>query len=202
MINDYSSLQQAVSSFAGGSSDTGFADAIRTAIALTEIDLERQLRCAELLVRRTGIIDSTWEVVPTDFNKLVSLSLVSSSGTETVLGQIGEDAAVAYSLRYPSGAPRWFALLGNQLRLIPAPSDDSSDSLRMVYYKKVPRLSDDAPTNDILTYYPDAYLWGSLSNLAEYVEDSGRLPRYEQRFQNAIRAINKMHVVRDGTLVG
>jgi hypothetical protein len=200
-IGTYSELQAACSSFAGGSSDTAFADAIRTSIALCESDIERQLRAPELIVRRTGVVGSAWEVLPDDFMKLISLSLICDDA-ETVLAQIPEDAATAYALRYPSGTPRWFAIVGTELRLIPAPDEDCTDSLRMVYQKKVPRLSDDAPTNDLLTAFPDLYLWGSLSVLGEYIEDSARLPRFEQRFQNAIKAINKMSVLRDGTLVG
>jgi hypothetical protein len=199
MINDYNSLQQAVSSFAGGSSDTGFADAIRTAIALAEFDIERQVRAPELLARRTGPINASWEELPSDFRKLVSLSLIEDEA-ETAMGQIGEDHVTAYAARITGSVPRYFALVGTQLRLIPEPCEDCSQALRMVYYCTLPRLSDDAPTNDVLTAHADLYLWGSLSNLAEYVEDSARLPRFEQRFQNAIKQINRMSVVRDGTL--
>jgi hypothetical protein len=198
-ISTYAELQAACSSFAGGSSDSNFADAIRTAIALCEVDLGRQLRVPELVVRRLGPIDDVCEHLPSDFSKLISLTLIEDE-LETPLGQIPDDALAYYEAKLTTGSPRCFVLLGTSLKLVPAPESDGSQVLRLAYYRTIPTLSDDEPTNDVLTAHPDCYVWGSLSVLGEYVEDAGRLPRFEQRFQNAIKSANKMSVLRDGTL--
>ena len=59
----------------------------------------------------------------------------------------------------PSAAPRYFTIEGTTISVVPV--DDTSLTLR--YYRKVPALSDAAPTNWLIAAHPDLYLFGTLT---------------------------------------
>jgi hypothetical protein len=61
----------------------------------------------------------------------------------------------------------------------------------MVYYGKPTALSDSNATNWLLTYYPDAYLYGSLMHSAPYLADDGRIQIWAALLQSAIDGINQ-----------
>ena len=65
--------------------------------------------------------------------------------------------------------------------------------MRQVYYKKLDALSDSSPTNDILTNYPDIYLFGSLAEAELYLKNDQRAGLWDQRFLAGIRGANKDH---------
>jgi len=60
----------------------------------------------------------------------------------------------------------------------------------MQYYKKETALSDSNTTNDILTNYPDVYLYGSLWALWKWAMDDIKSAGYYTMFQNAIKGAN------------
>lgn len=199
-ITSYETLQSTVSRWAGGSSDTAFAEAIRDAIDLTESELDRELRIPEMVTRATANCNEAYETLPAGVMKLISICPLVNGVEGLPLKQIAEDAAPAYAARYTSGAPKYFALVATQARLIPAPTATNVFKARIVFYGQVPRLSAAIPCNAVLLAARDAYLYGSLSHLGEYVEDGARLQRFDARFRNAIRSLNRMSVTRDGTL--
>jgi hypothetical protein len=72
-----------------------------------------------------------------------------------------------------NATPRFFAILGRNFEFAPTPSGNSS--LALVYYQKIPALSDVTTTNWLLTNHPDIYLYTSLMHAAPYLADDARL---------------------------
>lgn len=60
-----------------------------------------------------------------------------------------------------AGTPRYYTIVGDQLRLVPAPSDTTTN-IRIAYWRRIPALSSSNTTNWLLDYRPDAYLYGAL----------------------------------------
>jgi hypothetical protein len=200
-ITDYASLQETVSRWAGGSSDTAFAEAVRDAIDLTENELDRELRIPEMVTRVAATCDEAYETLPSGVVKMISVSRILDGIEKTPqLQPVSEDHAAALAALHPTGTPRWYCLVSTQLRIIPTPTTASPCSIRAVYYGQVPRLSADIPCHAVLLAARDAYLYGTLSHLGEYIEDAGRMARFEGRFRNAIRSLNRSAVTRDATL--
>jgi hypothetical protein len=52
------------------------------------------------------------------------------------------------------------------------------------------KLSDAAPTNALLTKYPDIYLYGALLQSAPWLRDTDSLPLWNEMFNQAVREIN------------
>lgn len=199
-ITDYASLQSTVARWAGGSSDTAFPDAIRDAIDMCESELDRELRIPEMVARATANCDEAYETLPNGVMKLISITPIVNGVEGKPLRQIPEDAIGVYASRYTSGAPQFFARVATQIRLIPAPTATNIAKLRITYYGQVPRLSAAIPCNAVLLAARDAYLYGTLSHLGEYIEDGARLQRFDARFRAALQSLKKTSVTRDSTL--
>jgi hypothetical protein len=200
-ITDLASLAATVKRWAGGSSDTLIDDAILDAIDLTENELDRELRIPEMVTRVTATCDEAYETLPSGVVKMISVSRIVDGVEKTPqLQPVSEDYAAAMAALCPTGTPRWYCLISTQLRIVPAPTAASPCIIRAVYYGQVPRLSAAIPCHAVLLAARDAYLYGTLSHLGEYVEDAGRMARFDGRFRNAIRSLNRSAVTRDATL--
>ena len=87
-----------------------------------------------------------------------------------------------------SGIPRIYVILDQSFEVFPKP--DSDITLELTYFEEIPQLSING-TNWLLTYYPDAYLYGSLLHSASYLQEGNRIQEWGALYQSAISAINQ-----------
>jgi hypothetical protein len=87
-----------------------------------------------------------------------------------------------------TGDPRYYAMTDGSIELLPTPAADRT--LEMVYYASPASLSDSNASNWLLTYYPDAYLYGALVHSAPYLADDSRIQVWAALLQSAIDGIN------------
>lgn len=121
--------------------------------------------------------------VPTDFHG--PLDLVLQEEPPIILDYL--DAANLDQEKQAarvSGAPRWYALVGNELQLFPAA--DRNYTCELSYVARVASLGAANPTNWILTDYPDAYLYGALVQSAPYLKDDSRATTWGVLFTAAL----------------
>ncbi len=69
-----------------------------------------------------------------------------------------------------------YAIVGNTVRLQNRPAKDVVVSL--TYYARVPALTDAAPTNWLLSTFPDVYLYGVLIEYAVWAQDNDKQTLY------------------------
>jgi hypothetical protein len=79
-------------------------------------------------------------------------------------------------------------MTGAQFELYPVPDDIYTGEL--LYFAKIPALSDAATTNWLLTDSPDAYLYGALVHSAPYLKDDARIQVWAALYQSAIDNLN------------
>ena len=77
-----------------------------------------------------------------------------------------------YNSTQTSGTPNFFTIVGSNILLGVQP--DSAKTLQINYYKNLTALSDSNATNDILTNYPELYLYGSLAEAAPFIMQDER----------------------------
>ena len=77
----------------------------------------------------------------------------------------------------------------NQFEFFPSP--DGSYGVELLYYQRVPALSDSNTTNWLLTEAPDVYLYGSLVHSAPYLADDARTAVWAQIFGAAMQRLNQ-----------
>jgi hypothetical protein len=59
----------------------------------------------------------------------------------------------------------------------------------MVYYGKIPSLSDAAPSNWLLVKAPDVYLYGALTHAAPFLMDDARMQTFGQIYLARVQSL-------------
>jgi len=181
-ITTYPELQSAVADWLNRSDLTA---RIPDFITLAETRINRDLRTREQ------------QVIPGDFLEFKSFRITDATGNafELMLAT-PEQISEALTESSVSSTPQFVTIIGDQFQIWPAPSQSYVGTL--AYVRKVPALSDAAPTNWLLTSAPDVYLYGSLMSAGPFLRDSEALVTFKTLFDEALEAIR----VADKPVVG
>ena len=99
-----------------------------------------------------------------------------------------------------TGQPLFYTLIGDEFRFVPTP--DSDYPLELVYFARIPALSDSQTTNFLLANNPSLYKWGAVADLLPYVggQQAQRLAdapgRYQRLLDKAILAARQRRIPR------
>lgn len=135
--------------------------------------MERVLRSRKMITRSLATIDTQYSAVPSDYLEVRSLKVTSSSPVEPLTFVSIEEMDNMDAQSTAGGIPRYFTIVGNQIRVHPTP--DGEYTTELVYYSKISKLSDSVSSNWILTSHPDVYLYGALIQAAPYLKDDERV---------------------------
>ena len=161
-------------------------------ISLAEAQIERTLRARQMIVRANASFDAQYGAVPSDFLETKSLKLTSTN-PQTPLEFLSIDALDQKAAEYTaSGKPRFFGVVGGQLRIVPTP--DSTYTTELTYYAKLSKLSTSNTSNWLLSSSPDIYLYGSLLQAAPYLQDDARIQTWATLYE---RALNELQTADD-----
>lgn len=161
-------------------------------ISLAEAQIERTLRARQMIVRANASFDAQYGAVPSDFLETKSLKLTSTN-PQTPLEFLSIDALDQKAAEYTaSGKPRFFGVVGGQLRIVPTP--DSTYTTELTYYAKLSKLSSTNTSNWLLSSSPDIYLYGSLLQAAPYLQDDARIQTWATLYE---RALNDLQTADD-----
>ena len=165
------------------------SDRIPTFIRLFENRASRQLRVPEMATQTSyATVSGTAELsLPDDF--LSARDLYLDADPDIVLVAMTPAVLRNTYPRADTGQPAAYAVVGNQIVLGPAP--DSSYTILLDYYQRIPGLTEDNPTNWLLTAYPDIYLWGSLCMAEAFLRDDPRLAVWKTAWDEAAAEINR-----------
>lgn len=169
-------------------------------VAMAEAQLSRRLvmdgPVQQMMGRADAAIDSEFTALPGDFLGLRALQL---AGARVPLQFAEPEELVRLKTLYPSqtGAPSRLAIAGTTLQVWPwVPGvEGSSYAAEMTYWKRIPALSEAAPSNWLLQLHPDAYLYGALLQSAPYLKDDARLLVWGQIFEAVIGDIVKASAI-------
>lgn len=171
-ITNYSELKSALADWLNRSD---LEAVIPSFISLAEAQFNRdeRLRTRQSMVRATATFDQQYEALPADYLEMANLQIngqVPFGKLQFVsLNQIDN-----YKDKFTTnGVPKYYTIVGNQIELLPIPG--ASYEAEMVYYAKIPALSDTNTTNWLLTLHPDVYLYGALIQSAPYLKDDDRV---------------------------
>lgn len=183
-ISTYTELKSAVADWLNRDDLTSV---IPTFIALAETSMERALRTRKMLVRANATIDTQYSAVPSDFLEIRSMKITSSSPIQPMYAQTMEAMDDLDAKNPGTGKPVYFCVVGNQIRVHPAPSGNYTAEL--AYYSTINKLSASVASNWILASHPDAYLYGALLQAAPYLKDDERAGVWTGLYVAAIEAI-------------
>jgi hypothetical protein len=192
-ITTYSELKTAVGDWLNRSDLTS---AIPNFIALAEAQMNRQIRHRKMVTRADATLDTSYFAVPSDWQENIRFQLNTNPITPLVYvtpEQMTEDSQVYIT----SGQPMFFTMVGQQFQVLPVP--DGEYDAELLYYAKIPSLSDAAPTNWLLTESPDIYLYAALVQSAPYLKEDERTGVWAGLYQTLV---NDMKIADERARIG
>ena len=153
-------------------------------ISLAEAQIERKLPTQKMVKRSSATLDTPFSALPSDFLAAKSLVLTATAPVQPLVF-LSEDELDAKKYIYrTTGTPKYFALIGNQIEVLPPP--DTGYAAELTYVATLAKLSDSNTSNWVLTRHPDVYLYGSLLQASPYLRDDERMAVWASQYQSAI----------------
>jgi hypothetical protein len=167
-ITDYDSLVLNLSDYIARDDLEGYYP---TFIQLAEKRLNSGLKALGMQGEATLTASSAGEVaLPPDYIEWVSLSWTAASGRPRQLRYV-EANSPEFTFRHrPNGDPQFYTVSAGKLRLAPG----RAGSLSLVHYKRIPPLTDEAPTNWLITTAPQLYFYATLGEAYVFQKDEAR----------------------------
>lgn len=185
MPTTYATLKTAIADFLNRDDLTSV---IPTFIALAEADMQRKLRHWRMEERATAQLDTQFSAIPADWVETIRFYLTTGETSRLELISQAEMIDRKQADGNVNGRPSYYAMTGAQFELYPIP--DGTYASELLYFAKIPALSDSATTNWLLTNAPDAYLYGALIHSAPYLKDDARIQVWAALYQSAIDNLN------------
>jgi len=181
-ISTYAELQTAI---ADTLNRDDLTTVIPTFISLAESQIARDLRHWRQHKRISTTIDERYETLPSDFLRAESLVVDNKYTLEYISqGELSRRRMASTE----AGEPRYYTFNSNELEFYPTP--DEGVAFAMVYFARIPSLSDSDTSNWLLDIYPDIYLYGALVHTAPYLHEDVRLNTWATLYRAAIDQLN------------
>lgn len=159
-------------------------DFVVLATARIQRDMAR-VRHPLMISRAQATVIDNYVPLPNDFVAIQQIMFqdtaqnfvyVSPDQSKEVLARGWDNRApVAMQTTYDhAGITTYYTIIGNRIRIFPAPAQTNPDKLDLWYYARLTPLNNATPTNWVLSRYPDLYLYGSLVHSAPYLKNDDR----------------------------
>ena len=186
-IETYSQLQSRLAEFLNRDDLTTI---IPTFIELAESQMNRDLRHWKMETRSSGQQDPNDEYmqIPNDWMETIRFH-ITDNGTrplDLISRKAMEDKRAGQLNAV--GTPRYYTHADSQFQLYPTPSDTTN--VELLYYAKIPSLSDSNTDNWLLLEAPDVYLYGALIHSAPYLAEDERVGVWAQMYSAAVSQLN------------
>lgn len=180
-ITNYATLQSTIADYLNRADLTS---QIQTFIQFAEADLNTRLRDRQMIVRAEATSNQEYVQLPADWLEALNLQLV---GGMSPLRYITLDESDIVNSTRALTSPTFYSLMNGAIELVPPPAHDVD--IEMVYYGKIPSLSDAAPSNWLLVKAPDVYLYGALTHAAPFLMDDARIQTFGQIYLARVQSL-------------
>ncbi len=184
-LNSYANLKTAIADFLNRDDLTAV---IPDFITLAEAQIYRDIRHYEMENRATAQLDSQYLARPSDWLETIRIHL-TTSGTRNL--QLLSGASMAdkrQGVENATGEPKFYRHAERAFEVFPTP--DGTYNVEILYYQKIPALSDTNTSNWLLSEAPDVYLYGSLLHSSPYLAEDGRVAVWAQLYSAAVSKVN------------
>lgn len=185
-ISTYAELQSAIADFLDRDDLTS---AIPTFIYAAEKQMEKEIRHPRMMRRSEGQIDSRYSPVPPTWLETIRLHISGTPSYRLELTSLDDMLQLREQSGGGSGRPTHYAHFGENIEVYPNP--DTEYDIELMYYEKLPVLSNTNTSNWLLEVAPEAYLYGALVHSAPYLKDDARLQVWGSLYAGAVAGVNK-----------
>jgi hypothetical protein len=185
-ISTYAELQSAIADFLDRDDLTS---AIPTFIYAAEKQMEKEIRHPRMMRRSEGQIDSRYSPVPPTWLETIRLHISGVNSYRLELTSLDDMLQLRERYNGVAGRPTHYAHFGENIEVFPNP--DAEYDIELMYYEKLPVLSNTNTSNWLLEVAPEAYLYGALVHSAPYLKDDARLQVWGSLYAGAVAGVNK-----------
>jgi hypothetical protein len=157
-------------------------------IALAETQMQREIRHHKMMQRLTIPIAARYSALPADWLETARIQLLGDRPVRLELTSMDDMLQLRQMNADTSGRPTHYAHVGEELEVFPTPG--APFNAEILYFQKIPPLSDGNATNWLLTDYPDVYLYGALMQAAPYLDDDAKMQVWAGLYGSSINSIN------------
>lgn len=137
-------------------------------------------RVREMEQRSTSTTSGEYLALPTDFLQAINLKVDKDRDRDLrFVSSVDFDLLLNTSL---TGTPCFFTVTGEEFRFSPI---STGETLEIIYYQKIPALSDTTTTNWLLVTAPNVYLYGGLLEAAIWIQEDADIVKYGRLFSGA-----------------
>ncbi len=195
-LSTYDELQAAILNWLARAEDDEDAvvDTVKDFITLAEFRFNQELRVRQMVERVATTIDEVTEKMPARFLEPISASIIRPAGQIYPLKFVTAHE-LSRGLRSIQGDPQLYSIVGGQILFAPViefddtVSKDDLPQIELIGYFSQPVLSETNETNDILTYFPQIYLYGALLEATAFVT-ADQITTWAAAYQEAVDKAN------------
>lgn len=193
-ISTYAELQTAVKNWIDN--ENLGDDRIREFITLGEALIYRDLRLRTMESSVTENPIGGRIAVPDDYVEAKNFIYGDGQGNTIPLEKVDIDKLLRrYPDRTTTANPFVYARFRTIFEFGPKPPDTLN--FQLIYYKRLPALSDTNTTNWFTENAPDLLLFASLVQAQGYIGDDQRVPLWKQLYSEAARSVNREETQED-----
>ena len=186
-LDTYANLKTEIANYLNRTDLTSYLD--------TFIDLAEARHARDLRVREMESVDTSITTVagtqsydlPTGYLEMRYVTWQSNPYTFLAY-MTPPDFFRVYNAGEGSGSPSYYTIVGSKIYLGKQP--DAANVLELGFFKRPTALSSSNTTNDILTYFPDLYLYASLAESEPFLMNDERLPVWAGLYKEGINSAN------------
>ena len=187
-LDTYDNLKSEIASFLNRDDLTANID---TFIDLAETRHARDLRIREMEAVSTSIttvaVTQSYDL-PTGYLEL-RYAMLQTSPYTMLQYMTPADFFRVYNEGEGTGMPVYYTIVGKKIYLGHSP--DSANVLELGFFQRATELSSSNTKNDILTNFPDLYLYGSLAETSPFLMQDERLAVWSSLYKEGVRTANE-----------
>ena len=186
-IGTYAQLQTEIANWLDR---TDLTSQIPTFIELAEASFNRTIHAPDMITKNDSYsISGQYNTLPSDTLEIIRI-VVDVQPVIVLEYLTPQDLSELRGELTGTGKPYYFTLVGgssNQLEVLRSPDQTYTSSI--IYYTRIPALTDSATTNWLLTANPDIYLFGALVEAEPYLKNDERMPLWTNRLDKALTTL-------------
>lgn len=155
---------------------------------MAEARINAVMRLAEMEIRSTSTPTDDFWSLPSDFIEMRHIQATTTDGAWPIEYLTPEQADD--KRRWLTGDYRFYTIIDNSIEIIPHPTADSTTVVEMFYYAKPNALVNGSDTNDVVTNYPQLYVYGMMGEAALYREAAQQAQQWMDMFDAYAKQLN------------
>jgi len=179
-ITTYAELKSTIADYLNRSDLTSI---IPTFISLAESGFQRTIRHWRMHKRATSNLESEFSAVPSDYLESIRWHITTAPPSVIEYASPVEIMTSKTGNNDTTGRPTLFSVVNSEFQVWPRP--DQTYGSELLFYSKIPILSDSNTSNWLLEDHPDLYLYASLQASAPYLMQDERINLWNELYLSA-----------------